>query len=102
MVKSNFHMTLKNGFGKCLLFVLSARGWKDQNMASSFSCQRKPKYGEGIVRLASRVAVWHQSINWFLESSRAWSFFTQAFAWPTKSHARLNLFDKPIKSLYFH
>ena len=41
-----------------------------------------------------------QSTNWFLESSRAWSFFTRAFAWPTKSHARLNLFDKPIKSLY--
>ena len=34
-----------------------------------------------------------QSIDWFLESSRAWSFF--------KSHARLYPFDKPIKSLYF-
>ena len=33
-------MTLKNGFGKCSLFVLSANGWKDQNMASSFSRQR--------------------------------------------------------------
>ena len=32
---------------------------------------------------------------------RTWSFFTQAFAWPTKSHARLYPFDKPIKSLYF-
>ena len=40
-------MTLKNDFGKCSLFVLSASGWKDQNMASSFSRQRKPKYGEG-------------------------------------------------------
>ena len=50
-------MTLKNGFGKCLLFVLSARGGKDQNMASSFSRQRKPKYLESIVRLANRVAV---------------------------------------------
>ena len=54
-------MTLKNGFGKCSLFVLSASGWKDENMASSFSRQRKPKYEEGIVRLANRVAVWHQS-----------------------------------------
>ena len=26
-------MTLKNGFGKCTLFVLSANGRKDQNMA---------------------------------------------------------------------
>ena len=29
-------MTLKNGFGKCSLFALSAYGWKDQNMDSSF------------------------------------------------------------------
>ena len=35
-------MTLKNGFGKCSSFVLSASGWKDQNMASSFSRQKKP------------------------------------------------------------
>ena len=35
-------MTLKNGFRKCLLFVLSANGWKEQNMDSSFSRQRKP------------------------------------------------------------
>ena len=54
-------MTLKNGFGKGSLFVLSANGWKDQNMDSSFSRQRKPLYGEGIVRLANRVAVWRQS-----------------------------------------
>ena len=54
-------MTLKNGFGKFSLFVLSANGWKDQNMDSSFSRQRKPLYGEGIVRLANRVAVWRQS-----------------------------------------
>ena len=49
-------MTLKNGFGKCLLFVLSANSLKGQNMDSSFSHQRKP-YGEGIVRLANHVAV---------------------------------------------
>ena len=34
--------TLKNGFRKCSLFVLSANGWEDQNMDSSFSRQRKP------------------------------------------------------------
>ena len=54
-------MTLKNGFGKGSLFVLSANGWKDQNMDSSFSRQRKSLYGEGIVWLANRVAVWRQS-----------------------------------------
>ena len=30
-------------------------------MASSFPRQRKPYYGEGIVLLANRVAVWLQS-----------------------------------------
>ena len=59
--KSDFRMTLKNGFSKCSLFVLTANGWKDQNMGSSFSHQRKPLYGEGFVWLASHVAVWHQS-----------------------------------------
>ena len=42
-----------------------------------------------------------RSIGWFLESSRAWSFFTRAFGKPTESHARLYPFDKPIKSFYF-
>ena len=42
-------MTVKN--------VSSAIGRKGQNMDSSFSRQRKPKYGEGIVRLTNRVAV---------------------------------------------
>ena len=48
-------MTLKNGFRKCWFFVLSANGWKDQNMDSSLSGQRKPWYGEAIVWLASRI-----------------------------------------------
>ena len=54
-------MALKNGFEKYSVFVLSANGWKDQNMDSTFSRQRKPWYGEGIVRLANRIAVWRQS-----------------------------------------
>ena len=39
---SDFRITWKNGCGKCSLLVLSANGWKDQNMDSSFSRQRKP------------------------------------------------------------
>ena len=31
-----------NGFRTCSLLVLSANGWKEQNMDSSFSHQRKP------------------------------------------------------------
>ena len=61
MDRAIFVSTLKNVFGRCPLFVLSANGWKDQNIASSFSRQRRPCYGEGIVRLANRVAVWRQS-----------------------------------------
>ena len=41
-LKTNFRVTLKYGFDKCSLFVLSANGWKDENMVSSFSRQRKP------------------------------------------------------------
>ena len=44
-----------------------------------------------------------RSVDWFLESSRAWNFFTRAFAYmqPTKSQVRLYPFNKPIKSLCF-
>ena len=40
-VRAIYVWPLKNSFNKCSLFVLSANGWKDQNMASSFSRQRK-------------------------------------------------------------
>ena len=51
-------MTLKNSFGKCSLFVLSASGSKDQNRDFP---PKKTLYGEGIVRLANRVAARRQS-----------------------------------------
>ena len=41
-------MTLKNGFGKCSLFVLSVNGWKDQNMDSSFSRQENPNMEKAV------------------------------------------------------
>ena len=41
-------MTLENGFRKCSLFVLSANGWKDQNMASSFSRQKNPNMEKAL------------------------------------------------------
>ena len=46
-----FSYDLKKWFGKCSLFVLSASGWKDQNMAFSFSRQGKPQY-ESCYRVA--------------------------------------------------
>ena len=64
----------------CYLFY-QTMDEKTQNMASSFSRQTKSYYGECIVCLANHAAVWRQSqvSGWFLESSRAWSFFTRAF-----------------------
>ena len=97
-------MTLKNGLGKCSLFVLSANGWKDQRHGlfvfppkKTLTWKRHCSIGQSCSSVTSK-----RSIGWFLESSPAWSFFfTRAFAYPTKSHARLCPFDKPIKSLYF-
>ena len=46
--ESDFRMTLKNGFGKCSLFVLSANEWKDQSMDSSFSLQENPNMEKAL------------------------------------------------------
>ena len=41
-------MTLKkNSFGKCSLFVLSANGWKDQNM-DSFPVKENPNMEKAL------------------------------------------------------
>ena len=81
-LSSDFRMTLKNGFGECLLFLLSANERRDQNRDSSFSGQRKPLYGNGIVQLPNRVAVWCQ-IEVLIDFWKVLGhedFFTQAFA----------------------
>ena len=79
-------MTLKNGFGKCSLFVLSANGWKDQNMPKkTLIWRRHCSIGQSCCSMTSK-----RRMDWFLESSRAWS-----------RHARLCPLDEPIISLYF-
>ena len=67
---------------KCLLFVSSANRWKDQNVASMFSHQRKNVtwrrhclIGQSCCSIRSK-----QSMGWFLESSSSVKFFSQAFA----------------------
>ena len=85
-------MTLKNGFGKCSSFVLLANGSK----RGLFVFPPKKPYCNIVLQYDVK-----RSIDWFQENSRAWSFSTRAFAELIKSHARLYLFDKPIKSLYF-
>ena len=71
-------MTLKNGFGKCSFLLLSANGWKDQDMDSSKKSliwRRHCSIGQSCYSMTSK-----RSIGWFLESPQAWSFFTRAFA----------------------
>ena len=77
---------------------------KTCTLHSPFSRQRKTliwrrhcSIGQSCCSTTSK-----RSIHWFLESSRAWSIFTRAFASLTNQKPRaLYPFDKPIKLLYF-
>ena len=64
-------MTLKNCFRKCLLFVLSANGWKEQNMDSSFSRQRNPNMEMALFVDQSCCSMTSKQ---FLESSSGMKF----------------------------
>ena len=72
-----FSYDLENGFGKCSLFVLSANGWKDQNMDSSVSVRGFPPKKTLIWRKHCLISqsccsmTSKRSIDWFLESSEA-------------------------------
>ena len=85
-------MTLKNGFGKCSLFVLSGN-WIERSKLGLFVFLRKKtliwsshcSIGQSCCSMTSK-----RSIKWFLESS-----------WETKSHACLYPLDKKIKWFYF-
>ena len=78
-VCSDFGMSSKNIFGKCLLLALSANGWEVQNMASSFSRQENSSMEKALfdwpIVLQYDVKAKYLC---FLESSRAWNFFTRA------------------------
>ena len=84
-------MTLKNGFGKCSLFVSSANRWKIKISYGLFFFapketliwRRHCSIGQSCCSMTSK-----RSIFWFLDSSREWSFFTRAFTLPAKSHLR--------------
>ena len=74
-------MILKNGVGKCPLFVLSASGRKDQNMDSSFSLQGNPDMERAFfdwpIVLQDDVKAKYQLISRKFSGMR---FFTRAFA----------------------
>ena len=101
---SDFRMSLKNVFGKCSLFALSANGREDQNMDSSFSRQENSSMEKALFdwpivlqydvkakyRLISRkfsgMKFFHPSVRLTNQKPRAFNLYP---------------FDKTIKSLYF-
>ena len=96
-------MTLKNGFGTVFVICFISQ-WVKRSKHGLFVFppkktliwRRHCSIGQSCCSMTSK-----RSIDWFLESSRAWSFFTRAFTEPTKRHARFYPFDRPSKSLYF-
>ena len=74
-------MTLKNTFGKCSLFVLSAKKRSKHGLfvfspKKTLIWRRHCSIGQSCCSMTSK-----RSISWLLESSRAWSVFTRAFAY---------------------
>ena len=78
---SDFRMPLKNAFGKCsLIFFISQ--WIKRSKHGLFVFppkktliwRRHCSIGQSCCSVTSK-----RSIGWFLESYRAWSFFTRAF-----------------------
>ena len=69
----------QTGFGKCSLFVLSANGWKRSKHGLYVFLPKKTLIWRGHCLIGqsccSRTSRW--SINWYLESSQEWSFFTK-------------------------
>ena len=69
-------MTLKNGFGKCSLFVLSPSAWKIKHRLLVFLpkkisvWRRHCSIGQSCCDMTSK-----RSIDWFLESSSGMKFF---------------------------
>ena len=96
-------MTLKNGFGTVFVICFISQ-WVKRSKHGLFVFppkktliwRRHCSIGQSCCSMTSK-----RSIDWFLESSRAWSFFTRVFTEPTKRHARFYPFDRPSKSLYF-
>ena len=73
--QSDFHMTLKNGFGKCSVFVLSANVRKDQNTLC-FPAKENPNMGRhSSIGQSCCSMMSKQSIDWFLESPLGMKFF---------------------------
>ena len=70
-------MTMKKGFGKCSLFVLSANRWKDQNMDSP---AKENPYMEKALFDWPIVLQYDVKAEYWLISRRfsAWNFFTGA------------------------
>ena len=69
---------------------------------SLFFAAVEPQFGEGIVRLANRVAVWRHSevYDWFLDSSRAWIFSPErSLNQPKDTRVRIRSINQTNRSI---
>ena len=70
-------MTLKNGFSKCTLFVLTVNGWKIKAGPLHFPPKKTLIWrGHCLIGQSCCSVTSQQSIGWFPASSRAWRFFS--------------------------
>ena len=73
-------MTMKNGFGKCSLFVFSVNGRKDQIWTLRFRAKENPNMEKPLFDWPI-VLQYDVKANYrLISSSRAGRFFTRAFA----------------------
>ena len=96
-------MTLKNGFGKCSLLLFYQPKWMKRSKHRLFVFPQKNPNKEKALFEWPIVMQYDMKAKYQLISRTflGMIFFTPAFALPTKSHACLYTFDKPIKLLYF-
>ena len=94
-------MTLKNGFCLQAFVIRFISQWMKRSKhhlivfppKKNVTWRRHCLIGQSCCSMRSK-----RGIGWFLESSSSMNFFTRTFAYPTKNHTRLYLFNKPIKS----
>ena len=86
-------MTLKNGYGKCSLFVLSANGCNDQNIDFSFSRGKNPNMEKALldwpIVLQYDVNAKYRLISRKFLGMKSFHQSVRLLNQPLESHARL-------------
>ena len=94
-------MTLKYGFGKCSLFVLSANGWKIKTWTLRFPAKENPDTGKALFDRPIVLQYYAKAMYQMIPRKfSGMTFFHPGVRLTNQSHARFYPFDKPIKSLY--